>query len=68
VKDSPRFIHPDDAAAIVRMLPPFVTAVGVFVNEPRESILQVIADAGITVFSFTARKRAGRRKDIRFPW
>lgn len=36
--DSPRFIDPYAARAIVSMLPPFVTAVGVFVNQPRDYV------------------------------
>src|SRR5437879_11606225 len=31
---SPRFVDPFRARAIVRALPPFITAVGVFVNQP----------------------------------
>jgi phosphoribosylanthranilate isomerase len=41
---SARAIDTDTAAAIVRALPPFVTSVGVFVNQPREEVLK-IADA-----------------------
>jgi phosphoribosylanthranilate isomerase len=40
---SPRFITPDQARAIVRDLPPFVTPVGVFVNQ-RASEINVVAD------------------------
>ena len=35
---SPRFIRPDAARAIVRSLPPFVAAVGVFVDEAPERV------------------------------
>jgi phosphoribosylanthranilate isomerase len=35
---SPRFIDPYRARAIVRRLPPFVTAVGLFVNQPLEYV------------------------------
>ncbi len=38
---SPRFIDPDDALAIVAALPPFVTTVGVFVNQPKEHVADV---------------------------
>ena len=36
--DSPRFIDPYRARAIVATLPPFVAAVGVFVNQPLEYV------------------------------
>src|SRR5262245_30554949 len=38
---SPRFIDPFRARAIVRRLPPFITPVGLFVNQPREYICGV---------------------------
>lgn len=40
---SPRFIDPYRARAIVSMLPPFVTAVGVFVNQSIEQVSGVAA-------------------------
>src|SRR5919204_6920127 len=36
--NSPRFIDPYRARAIVSALPPFVTAVGLFVNQPADYI------------------------------
>ena len=41
--DSPRSIDPDRARAIVRMLPPFVTPVGVFVNQPADYVNEIAA-------------------------
>lgn len=38
---SPRRIHPEAAREIIMKLPPFVTTVGVFVNEPRYSLLEI---------------------------
>src|SRR6266699_6795858 len=39
--ESPRFIDPYRARAIVRSLPAFVTTVGVFVNQPPEYVAGV---------------------------
>jgi phosphoribosylanthranilate isomerase len=47
VKASPRYIEPRAAADIVRKLPPFIKTVGVFVNEPVETVGQIASEAGI---------------------
>jgi phosphoribosylanthranilate isomerase len=41
---SPRYVEPEHAGAIVRSLPPFVTPVGVFVNETAAHV-NAVADA-----------------------
>lgn len=44
-RPSPRYVAPERAAEIVSGLPPFVTTVGVFVNEPVERMNRVVSDA-----------------------
>ncbi len=44
---SPRFIAPETAARIIKMLPPFVSTVGVFVNEDVEVINEIVKTAGL---------------------
>jgi phosphoribosylanthranilate isomerase len=46
---SKRFIAPADARAIVRRLPPFVSAVGVFVDPSREEVLRAQDVSGVNV-------------------
>ena len=46
---SPRYVEPERAAAIVRTLPPFVTPVGVFVNESVEHMNAVADTVGLGV-------------------
>jgi len=46
-RPSPRYIRPDAARRIVRRLPRNVAAVGVFVNEPEESMLAIARRVGI---------------------
>lgn len=44
---SPRAIDPDRARAITARIPPFVTLVGVFVNQPAEFVNQVATAVGL---------------------
>jgi phosphoribosylanthranilate isomerase len=44
---SPRYVTPERAAEIIAELPPTMTAVGVFVNEPVDSVRAVVARSGI---------------------
>ena len=45
---SPRFLLPRRAAAIAAALPPFVTTVGVFVNQPLDEIRAIAAEVGLS--------------------
>ncbi len=46
-KPSPRYISPSDARKIIDALPPFIQAVGLFVNETSEFINQVAHESNI---------------------
>lgn len=48
-KDSPRYISLKNALQIFRILPPFITTVGVFVNETEENIVKTVAESGINM-------------------
>jgi phosphoribosylanthranilate isomerase len=43
VPGTPRFVRPDAASRILQGLPPFVAAVGVFMDQPLEEVLAVVA-------------------------
>ena len=49
---SPRHVTPQQAGELLASLPPFVTAVGLFVNPTVEQVLQTIAAAPITMLQF----------------
>jgi len=51
-KKSPRYIEPKSAAEIISKLPPFVTTVGLFVNETQVTIDLVSHTSGIDVLQF----------------
>jgi len=44
---SPRFVDPDQARRIIAELPPLVTAVGLFVNEPAARIREIVEFCGL---------------------
>lgn len=46
---SPRYLSPMEAAAIIGGLPPFVTSVGLFVNETPAEINRTVAAVGLDV-------------------
>lgn len=46
-KESPRYISPENAGAIIRELPPFMTSVGVFVNEDLRFIEECVERCGL---------------------
>jgi phosphoribosylanthranilate isomerase len=51
-RPSPRFVEPDAAAAIVRALPPFVTAVGLFVDAEEAEVRVISARSGVQLLQF----------------
>jgi phosphoribosylanthranilate isomerase len=48
-KKSPRYIEPAKAAAIIRQLPPFVSAIGLFVNPSQDFIAKVLQSVPLGV-------------------
>ncbi len=46
--ESPRYIRPEEAAEIIRSLPPFVASVGVFVDCPPDRVDAVAATCGLS--------------------
>lgn len=49
---SPRYVTPDRAAQLVALLPPFVAAVGLFVNEVPEVVAQTAETARLSLLQF----------------
>lgn len=49
---SPRFVAPEKAASLARLVPPFVTTVGLFVNATPEFVREVLAAVPINLLQF----------------
>ncbi len=49
---SPRYVSPDRAASLTMLLPPFITAVGLFVNETPEKVAQTAEIAHLSLLQF----------------
>ena len=57
-RPSPRFVEADAAAAIVRVLPPFVTAVGLFVDATEYDVRSMAARTGVQLLQFHGAETA----------
>jgi len=50
--DSPRRVNPEIVQEIVELLPPFISSVGVFVNEDREKVKEIAERCCLTTLQF----------------
>src|SRR5436309_734417 len=64
---SPRFIDPFRARAVVASLPPFVSAVGVFVNQPADYVNEVASLVGLTAVQLHGDEQVAFASAIRRP-
>ena len=51
-KPSPRYVTPEKAAEIIRAFPPFVTAVGLFVDPGADEVRAALAKAALQLLQF----------------
>lgn len=58
VEGTPRYVTPDQVAAIVRRLPPFVTPVGIFWDHPAGHVKAVAEACGLRALQFHGEERA----------
>ena len=50
--DSPRRVEPEIVQGIIELLPPFISSVGVFVNEDREKVKEITESCHLTTLQF----------------
>ncbi len=56
---SPRYIEPEQIKIILADLPPFLTKVGVFVNEPLDKLIETIRAAGLDLAQLSGDESPG---------
>jgi len=54
---SPRHVHPDQALKIARVLPPFITIVGLFVNAAPDTIEGVLSHVPLDLIQFHGNEK-----------
>ena len=64
---SPRVVSPKAVAAIVSHLPPFVTPVGLFVNEKPEVVRQIASDCGIRLVQLHGEESPQYCAELKLP-
>jgi len=63
-RGSPRYISPDSAAAIIRLLPPFVQTVGLFVNEEAATVNEIADQCGLDLVQLHGKESPDYCADI----
>jgi phosphoribosylanthranilate isomerase len=56
IEKNPRFIDPIDAFNIIQKLPPFITKVGVFANDPVEKIDKYVKISGVNTIQLNGNE------------
>jgi phosphoribosylanthranilate isomerase len=67
-RQSPRFVEPATAAAIVRGLPPFVSSVGLFVDPAAADVRAVLAAVPLTLLQFHGEETDAFCAQFGVPW
>lgn len=65
---SPRYITPETAKNIIEQLPPFVQAVGLFVNHSAEQVKEVIKQTGIHLAQYHGDESPDLCQSVGFPY
>ncbi|WP_376691527.1 phosphoribosylanthranilate isomerase [Wenzhouxiangella sp. EGI_FJ10409] len=68
VEASPRCIDPQQAQAVCRALPPFVTRVGLFMDAPAEQVEATLAQVSLDWLQFHGRETQDFCRQFGRPW
>jgi phosphoribosylanthranilate isomerase len=67
-RPSPRYLEAHRAVEIIRTLPPFVGAIGLFVNPTQQEVEQVLAICSLTGLQFHGEEAADFCRQFRLPY
>lgn len=67
-KPSPRYVTPEKAGEIIEQLPPFVTTVALFVNEPADDIYRILKTSRCDLIQFHGDESAEFCASFNRPW
>lgn len=67
-RNSPRFVTAEQAGAIIAVLPPFITTVGVFVNLSFAEVMAILNQAPLQVLQFHGDETEADCKQYRKPY
>jgi phosphoribosylanthranilate isomerase len=65
---SPRAVTVEQAASIAAAVPPFVTVVALFVDEPAQSVQRILSDVAIDMIQFHGSEPAEFCEQFARPW
>jgi len=65
---SPRYLVPDQAARIAQALPPYVMAVGLFVNLGEREVRDILAQVPLQMLQFQGDEEPGFCESFRMPY
>jgi len=67
-KPSPRYVSPDEAAKVAASLPPYVMAVGLFVNAPESEIREILSQVPLQMLQFQGEEDSSFCESFRMPY
>jgi phosphoribosylanthranilate isomerase len=67
-EQSPRYVSPKEAAEIVKILPPFVSVVGLFVNPTRDEVSKVLSQVNLDMLQFHGDELAEMCEQYNLPY
>lgn len=68
VRETPRYIEPEEVVAIAAQLPPFITTVGVFSNRTPDEVEQIVSRSGLSLAQLHGDESPADCRRLRTPF